>query len=364
MAAKARTRAYKKRAVSRTRAPASVSFFPPSVVVARAHWEAQEIARIDREQREAVAAVERKKLIESRAAELLDVRDRLLELRGYVKGFDHYDLRKLERLTSSQIGRIVEVSKNLRVFTSGPHIRVPIPKNNLKRLRALKNFTRQDPKPLKYFILATEDPDHTKIAWKNDRLIVRLDYGSKRKPFDRQFFLYEDYARRPPVTLKSQRRVLKKMMADLPEGNYTFWSPTTGSVGEPVSKQFLMQKLNDWYLAYEPPSRFAKEHEGFGRVLTGVAFMGSGKFARALRNKQRKLRTVRQRSNVFFRRELRNESRRVARRRMRSRKLSEWEVKALQRLKTEETNRKRRLTYKKKVATKKKSVRKSVAKHK
>lgn len=241
------------------------SSFPPSLALTRSHYQREYERRYER------------------AKDNIDLTDRLKELRRYVKGFDpnRYNLRHIDTWSDSNREHVRESSKRLRSLIASPHISVPVPRDKKKR-RALKTFTSQDPREMRRFILHTEAPETTSLEFTpRGRVQLRVKSGPKTS-FTREFFFWRDYTKRVPVTLSAQRRVLEKMLNTgvLPPGKYAFWSERHGMTGVPQDRDFLLEKLNEWYYAYEQ-GEFAYLHEGFGRVLTGLIYLGGWRNMRA-----------------------------------------------------------------------------------
>lgn len=242
-------------------------FFPPSIVLAQAHHQAS----FER-------AVER-------ARENIELADRVQELRRYVKGFDapRYNLREVDRWSASRRERVIDSSKRLRYLISRPHVSVAVPRSAQKR-KALARFTQQHVPELKRFIVFTEDPENTQLDYTPDGRVQMRVRSGPHTSYTREFFLWRDFTKRPPVTLKAARRVLKKMLPFMPEGRYAFWSDTQGMTGVPQGRDFIAQKLDDWYHAYESGPE-AYLHRGFGRVLNGLVYLGPWKTSRRIESK-------------------------------------------------------------------------------
>lgn len=260
-----------RRRVSPSRSQAQVPFFPPSFALVEHH------------------RLEEYKRATARVLANLELRDRIEQLRRYVKGFDgdRYNLRHIDQWTESKRQYALESSKRLRNLISSSHITVPVPRSRTKR-KALRMFSNQDPREMKRFVIHTEVPEKTSVEF-SERGNVRLRYRSgKRSFYKREFFLWRDFNRgKHPVTLQAQRKVLKRMLPTMPEGKYAFWTYTHGMTGKPQDKRFLSQVLTEWYHAYED-SQYAFRHEGFGKVLSGLVYLGTWRNMRQAEKKREK----------------------------------------------------------------------------
>lgn len=246
---------------------------------------------------QALAARERDRQVE-RALQNEELRERIRELRRYVKGFEgsRYHLRYIDDWSEADRTHVIESSKRLRYLISRPHVTVAVPRSKAKR-RVLKQFTNQDVREVKRFIVHTEaPPERTRVefAGKGKQLRMRLHIRSGKtwaQSYRREFFLWRDFNRnKHPVTLKAQRRVLERMLPHMPRGKYAFWTDRHGMTGTPIDRHFLRQRLTEWYHAYETGEQ-RSVHEGFGRVLTGLVYLGTWRSARSARRKLDKQRS-------------------------------------------------------------------------
>lgn len=221
-----------------------------------------------------------------------DLKSALGLVRKHVNGFtadDGYDLRG--KLDARRVQKVLTMAGKLRELLASPHDLVRVPTRtriktetrkkgrktikvrkkvrvpDVKAKKSLTQFTQQRIRNAKHFIVH-KPADNFKVGLDRGNVFIQGNFG-RRVVTRSSFYLFPRRPRYPNELVAMSRRMLKSM----PDGFYVMLTAAHGDTGEPFDKGQLINRLNDYLMAYE-----VDEHglpTGFSEALIGFRFMST-----------------------------------------------------------------------------------------
>lgn len=191
-------------------------------------------------------------------------------LRDYFTGFDAkdgYDMRHPENLPWARVKSIRDYGAYLHNLQSAPYIKVS-PRSRAMRT-ALQERTGQHSKRQKRYVYHTDKPSVTKVTYQKGVLLEKQQVTPKTEIL-RAYYFFRDYnGGRQPRTFKAMERIAEERMLDeMPDRYYSFWTDLHGAIGAPFPKSSLLRELQRYGIQYG-------SHKGFAEGLLGFVFQGT-----------------------------------------------------------------------------------------
>lgn len=191
-------------------------------------------------------------------------------LRDYFVGFDAgdgFDMRHPENLPAKRAATIRKYGAYLHTLQSQPHIKI---KPRTKGMRAaLQERTGQYLKRHKRYVYHTDKPTVTTVSYRSGVLEEKQKITPQTTILRRYYFFRDYNGGRQPRTFNAMVNITqKKMLREMPDVYYTFWTDLHGSIGAPFPKKSLLHELQRYENKYGT-------HKGFAEGLLGFVFQGT-----------------------------------------------------------------------------------------
>lgn len=206
-------------------------------------------------------------------------------LRQHVKGYEAakgYKLDKLDKLEYHKRQRAIKRAAKLKEVLAQPHD-IKVAKTRKAR-RALLQFTRQNIRNAKHFIVHKPTPKHS-VSLEDGRITVKGSFrGGVRT--ETKYFLFA----KKPRNLRDLERFTKRLLDEMPNGFYVLQTSAHGDTGEPFERGKALARLREYFFAYQTDDRGIPT--GFVDALIGFRFMSTtlkGASAQRQQTSQRRL---------------------------------------------------------------------------
>ena len=208
------------------------------------------------------------------------------DMRKLAKGYEAKDGYTLHRqdLTRLSGRKLAYLKGNVQMFRremSQPH-KIVRPRTAAQR-KALDTHTgAKRVKGRKVYVVHVEKPETTDIKietpkGKPPRVVEKRKFGAVTRTA--KFFYFTDYTRNGerPATMAQIEKLLPKMLADMPAGNYVFVSSNYGNISTWMDRDVLLRAIRRDWMAYDKRPRSSEERDsrGLAETLVGFRFVGT-----------------------------------------------------------------------------------------